>query len=361
MMMDSTNDAGPPDDGMRRRRRPRYSGTHPKRYDQKYKELNSAQYPGISEHVRAQGRTPAGTHIPILVREILETLKPQPGETVADCTLGYGGHAEAFWSRIRPDGRLLGLDVDGVQLERTRERLVQLGIPLHSHHSNYAGILKAIQAEGLDGVDILFADLGVSSMQIDDPTRGFSYKHDGPLDMRMDLRRKRTAADFLAILSAQEISAALNELADEPDHKQIADAIVRQRRNQPVTNTAELVRLIFDAKGITRDAWRRIASDHPNEPHPAARTFQALRILVNDELSGLKELLRVAPSCLRAGGRIGIITFHSGEDRLVKKVFEESRKKNFYTLLTEEPVRPSAEERRANPRSTPAKFRAAIC
>ena len=211
---------GPPP----RRRRPRYAGTHPRRFDQRYKERDPAKYPDMDAHVRAQGRTPAGTHVPIMVAEVLAALRPAAGEIVADLTVGYGGHALAFLERTAPDGRLIGLDLDGPQLEATRRRLAQVIAParLHLHHSHFAGLPKVLAAEGLTGVDIVFADLGLSSMKIDDPARGFSYKHDGPLDMRMDPRRPRNAADVLRTIAGDELARALHELADEPAHQQIA-------------------------------------------------------------------------------------------------------------------------------------------
>ncbi len=338
------------------RRRPRYRGTHPRRLEERYKELRPDAYPGIQARVRARGGTPAGTHVPVLVNEVLECLDPKPGEIVADCTIGYGGHAAEFLGRIRPGGCLIGFDLDAGQLERTRARLDGVeDARIRLYHSNFAGIARVLRAEGLDGYDILFADLGVSSMQVDDPARGFSYRHDGPLDMRMDERTRKTAADRLASMTAEELSAALRDLADEPDHEPIAEAVVRHRAQRPIERTLQLVDLILEAKGTSRREWRRRA--RRGELHPAARTFLALRILVNDELAGLAQLLRDAPWCLRPGGRIGIITFHSGEDRLVKKAFRQGLRSGDYAAIAEEVVRPTRQERRDNPRSTSAKLR----
>lgn len=352
----SDPDSGPPP----RRRRPRYTGTHPRRFDQRYKERDPDKYPDIEAHVRAQGRTPAGTHVPIMVNEILAALRPAPGEIVADATLGYGGHALAFLQRTAPAGRLVGLDLDGPQLELTGGRLAELVDPtrLLLHHSHFAGLPKLLAAEGLAGVDILFADLGVSSMQLDDPSRGFSYKHDGPLDMRMDLRRPRTAADVLQSITYDELATALRELADEPAYQQIAQAIIRCRSERAITRTAALVDVVLSALNLTRRTWRAAAG--PTDSHPAARTFQALRILVNDELQGLEQLLRVAPECMRPGGRLGILTFHSGEDRRVKHALRDSLRAGVYAEIAEQPQRPSPAERRSNPRCTAAKFRWAV-
>jgi 16S rRNA (cytosine1402-N4)-methyltransferase len=350
--------AGPPP----HRRRPRYPGTHPRRFEQRYKERDPDKYPGIDAHVRTQGRTPAGTHVPIMVNEVLAALRPAPGENVADLTVGYGGHALAFLERTAPDGRLIGLDLDGLQLEATGRRLAQAVDParVHLHHSHFAGLPKLLAAEGLTGVDIVFADLGPSSMQLDDPARGFSYKHDGPLDMRMDPRRPRTAADVLRTITCDELATALRDLADEPAHQQIAQAIIRCRSERAITRTETLVDVVLNALGLTRRTWRAAVAAGQSELHPAARTFQALRILVNDELQGLEQLLRVAPTCLQPGGRLGILTFHSGEDRRVKHALRDGLRGGVYTQIAEEPLRPGPVERRANPRSTPAKFRWAV-
>jgi len=312
---DETPPAGHPEP---HRRRPRYSGTHPKLPGQRYKELDAAAYPEIHDHVRDQGRTPVGTHVPVLVEEVLAALRPQPGDIVADCTIGYGGHAVEFIKRIGPTGRLIGLDVDAVQLERTAQRLGVSSTPdsapndtppaaaapqVTLHRSHFAGLGQVLGREGLDACDIIFADLGVSSMQVDDPERGFSYKYNGPLDMRMDTRRARGAAELLALLPVEELSAALRDLSDEPDHERIARSIARERALKPITRTWQLVDLVLAAKGSSRRAWRERPVEQRGDLHPAARTFQALRMLVNDEVSGLEQLLRIAPHCLRAADR----------------------------------------------------------
>ena len=339
------------------RRRPRYSGTHPKQFAEKYKELAIDDHPELLVHLRAKGKTPAGTHIPILVEPILAALAPAAGEVVADCTLGYGGHAAAFLERIGPTGRLVGLDIDGAELERTRQRLSALGGAVSVYRSNFAGIGAILQKEGLDGFDIIFADLGVSSMQIDNPARGLSYKHDGPLDMRMDDRHPQTAADLLGTLSERELSETLWELADEPDHAAIARQIVARRDAEPLASVAQLVELVLDVKGLTLKDWKRLVRETPGLLHPAARTFQAIRMLVNDELGALKALLRVAPYCLRQAGRIGIISFHSGEDRLVKKAFAAGVTDGIYRSASDDILVPDRDEIAANPRSRAAKFR----
>jgi len=351
------DDRGP----MKRSRRPRYSGTHPKAYAQKYKEHNIEAYPEIEAHLREKGTTPAGTHVPVLVAEVMEWLRPAPGEVVVDCTVGYGGHAMEFMKRIGPTGKLIALDVDAAELERTRQRLSKENVPVSFHHSNFAGIAKVLNKEGLDGFDIIFADLGVSSMQIDDPERGMSYKHEGPLDLRMDDRIRQTGADLLHSLSEEDLSNALWELADEPDHRKIARMIVTRRASEPITRTSQLIQTIFDAKDLDAKTWRKQQQAAGlGALHPAARTFQALRILVNDELGSLSELLRIAPYCLRPGGRIGVISFHSGEDRLVKQSFREGIRTGTYESTSRDVIVPQPEEIRANPRSASAKFRWAV-
>jgi 16S rRNA (cytosine1402-N4)-methyltransferase len=356
--MDMSESSGQGEGKPRRRRR--YSGSHPKRFEEKYKEHAIDAHPELLAHLRAKGKTPAGAHIPILVEEVLAALKPSAGEVAADCTIGYGGHAAQFMRRIGPGGKLVGFDVDGAELERTRKRLEALGTPMSLYRSNFAGIANVMGKEGLDGFDIIFADLGVSSMQIDNPGRGMSYKRTGPLDMRMDDRRKRTAADLLNTLSERELAEALWELADEPDYQAIAHDIVARRSVETFANTAQLVELIFDVKGLTDKDLKQQRQSNPGLPHPAARTFQALRMLVNDELGSLKELLRVAPYCLRPAGRIGVISFHSGEDRLVKHAFANGLREGVYQAAAFEAIVPQRNEIASNPRSASAKFRWAV-
>ncbi|MGE5293337.1 MAG: 16S rRNA (cytosine(1402)-N(4))-methyltransferase RsmH [Solirubrobacterales bacterium] len=343
----------------KRVRRPRYGGTHPRDYAQKYKEHNLQTYPEMEAHLRAKGNTPAGTHIPILVEEVMECLRPAPGEIVVDCTLGYGGHASEFLKRIGPTGKLIGLDIDGSELERTGQRLAQQGASVSLHRSNFAGIAKVLKQENLAGVDVIFADLGVSSMQIDNPERGMSYKHEGPLDMRMDDRLQRTGADLLRTVSEQDLAKALEEFSDEPDAQKIARRIVELRAKRPVTQTSQLVQAVFDAKRLTPETWKQ-QRDRLGSLHPAARTFQALRILVNDEMSALKAFLQKAPLCLKPGGRIGVISFHSGEDRLVKHAFRDGYRSGVYESTAREVIVPGNKEIRENPRSASAIFRWAI-
>jgi len=307
---------------------------------------------------RPWGRTRKGTHVPVMAREVLGCLRPAEGQTVVDCTIGYGGHAARFCRSIGPTGRLIGLDVDADQLARTRSRLADASPQVHLHHANFDRIRQVLTDEGVEAADVIFADLGLSSMQIDDAERGVSYKHaDAPLDMRMDRTAPKTAADVLAEISAEQLSAALAALADEEDHERIAAWIVRQREVAPLTRTSQLVRLIMDAKGLSKRSWRDDAQTRFGKLHPAAKTFQALRILVNDELTHLQRFLAAVPSCLAAGGRIGVISFHSGEDRLVKSALREGYDTGVYAHPAGKPLTPRPSEVRTNPRSASARFR----
>ncbi|MDD4889733.1 MAG: 16S rRNA (cytosine(1402)-N(4))-methyltransferase RsmH [Phycisphaerae bacterium] len=303
------------------------------------------------------GRGGAGEgHVPVLLNEVLHTLAPQPGQVVADCTLGSGGHAAALAKAVQPGGRVVAFDLDVWNLEKARRRLEAMHLPVSTHHANFTEIAAVMAAEGLDGFDIIFADLGVSSMQIDDPARGMSYRYDdAPLDMRMNPAAPRTAADLLMSLTEAELSAALWELADEPDHARIAQWLVGQRKTRPITTTGQLKELVFAAKGMVEKIWNKTAAYE--EAHPAMRTFQALRILVNDELASVRELLRLAPTRLRPGGRIGVISFHSGEDRLVKTAFRDGYVQGQYEAYSGQPIRPSSREVHHNPRSSSAKYR----
>jgi 16S rRNA (cytosine1402-N4)-methyltransferase len=344
-----------------RRRRQRYSGTHPKTFAQKYKEHNLSAHPELRDKLRAKGKTPAGSHIPVLVAEALEWLNPQVGQIMADCTLGFGGHCRAFCKLLGTTGKMVAFDMDGIELEKTKRRLENVQTPIIFKHSNFAGIEKAMREEQIEGFDIIFADLGVSSMQIDNPERGISYKNDGPLDMRLDTRIQKTAEDLINTLSAEEIGKALWEYSDEPDFEQIARMIVAQRQVQPITTIAQLMRLVFAVKGLTVNSFKKQQRTSKfGSLHPAARTFQALRILVNDELGSLKELLRVAPNCLKKGGRIGIISFHSGEDKLVKNSFRDGYANGVYSAFTKDAIVPKIKEVMANPRCSSAKLRIAV-
>ena len=334
-------------------RRARYRGTHPRRFGEKYKELAPERYPALNEQLRERGHTPAGQHVPILVDEVLVALAPQAGERGVDATLGWGGHAQRFLERIHPGGQLLALDADPAELPKTEARLRRLGADeatLLVRRTNFAGVRAAIDAAGWqEGVDFLFADLGVSSMQVDDPARGFSFKLDGPLDMRMNPNRGLSAAQWLARASAPTLAKALKDDADEPRALEIAEVLVGQ--SVPVQTTralADAVRHALDGRSSIDDIELSVR-----------RVFQALRIEVNDEFGALDALLRQLPDCLRAGGRVAFLTFHSGEDRRVKRAFEQAERASLFADVSREVVRPSWAEQRSNPRSRAAKLRSA--
>jgi 16S rRNA (cytosine1402-N4)-methyltransferase len=256
--------------------------------------------------------------------------------------------------RITPGGKLIGLDFDAGNIEVARANLAKVGGEFSLHHSNFAGLPGILAAEGLTQVNGILADVGVASPQIDDPSRGFSYRKPGPLDMRMDASRGQPASALLARMSEREIAEALLELGDETDAGQIARLIVERRKAKPIETTQELMKIVCDARDFTleRAAGAKL--------HPAARTFQALRMLVNRELANLGRLLAVAPQCLKPGGRVAIISFHSGEDRIVKKSFREEKREGVYSEISDEPVMASEAELRTNARSRSAKLRWAI-
>ena len=333
------------------RRRPRYPRTHPRRFDEKYKELAPERYPEIVPHVIARGRTPAGQHVPILVEEALEWLAPRPGERGVDATLGWGGHAQRLLERLAPDGQLLALDVDPMELPRTEARLRRLGFgeaALITRRTNFAGLRSALDSAAWhEGADFVLADLGVSSMQIDNPARGFSFADDGPLDMRMNPNRGLSAAEWLERATVAGLAAVLRDHADEPFAEDLARALVARRGT--LTTTLALARAVREAlAGRARDDDADLS---------VRRVFQALRIEVNDEFGALDALLRQLPGCLRPGGRVAGITFHSGEDRRVKQAFAQGGRDGLYASVARDVVRASSGERRVNPRSRAAKLR----
>jgi 16S rRNA (cytosine1402-N4)-methyltransferase len=300
--------------------------------------------------------TPEGEHRPVLLEEILRIFDPQPGQVVVDCTVGWAGHAAALLERIGPTGFLIGMDFDAENLPRARERLAAVGFPFHLEHANFAGLATVLGQLERPKINLLLADLGMSSMQLDDPERGFSYKRDGLLDMRMDRSRGRTAAQLLQTISEQELARALQELADEPNAALIAAAIVKNRES--LLRTRDLAHVIQQATGQLD--WRLHPGPGRWDLHPAARTFQALRILVNRELGNLENLLRVAPQFMAEGARLAILSFHSGEDRLVKSALRTGHVAGIYREIAVDPGRASYSERMSNPRSRSAKLRWAI-
>ena len=330
------------------RRRVRYSGKNPRRFEEKYKELRGDA--ATLAKVLESGKTPAGAHRPILVEEILAVLRPQPGERFVDATLGFGGHAGEILPRLQPGGVLLGLDIDPVEQPKTEARLRALGFDGSSlivHRGNYAGVAKFTAELGWNGVDGVLADLGLSSMQIDDPARGFSVKFDGPLDMRMNPKRGLSAAQWLEKVDATKLTAALRENADEPLAELIAGRLAGRRFQTTMELRSEIERVVREEKGVELEPIVR-------------RVFQAIRIEVNEEFSALDTFLRNLPFILNPGGRMAILTFHSGEDRRVKHAFKAGLAEGSYSEICRTVIRASAQEQHANPRSSSAKLRWAI-
>ena len=335
-------------------RRRRYAGRNPRAFHDKYKELNPEQYAADVEKVRASGRTPAGMHVPIMQREVLGCLRPRAGDVAVDCTLGWGGHAEAILECVRPDGRVIGIDVDPLELPRAEARLRAAGFGpdvFVARQGNFAGLPKVLAAEGLTRVDVILADLGVSSMQFDNPDRGFSYKGVGPLDMRMNPRTGESAAQLIARSREEDLARLLEQNADEPH----ADLIARLLKQQPLETTHATDRLL--RAGLISALPRLTKADIKMS---IRRTFQALRIAVNDEFSALDALLRLLPHCLAPGGRVAVLTFHSGEDRRVKKAFQAGLRAGVYSAVAGEVIRSAKEETFSNRRAAAAKLRWAV-
>ena len=345
-------DTSPASDAPRPPRRPRYAGKHPRQFALKYKE-----HRGDAEtlaKVAAAGKTPAGSHRPIMVDEVLECLAIGPGTTVADGTLGFGGHTGAFLDR---GACVHAFDVDPVEGPRTIARLRAAGHGedvLVFHQRNFAGIAATLAASGLPtGADALFVDLGLSSMQIDDPARGFTWKERGPLDMRLNPQRGITARQFLRETAAPKLEQILTENADEPLAAPLAAALA----GRDFTDTTSLADAV---RAVAAPLLRLRAGADDEIQRSVRRVFQAVRIAVNGEFTALDALLRSLPACVRPGGRAAILTFHSGEDRRVKHAFSALAATGSWELPPDQPLRPSAAEQRANPRSTSAKLRTII-
>jgi 16S rRNA (cytosine1402-N4)-methyltransferase len=335
------------DESPRPPRRKRYSGKNPRRFEDKYKEHDPARYGETIAKVIASGKTPAGSHIPILTEECLAALQLEAGMAGVDATLGYGGHASRILEKIAPDGKLIGLDLDPLELPKTVARLRGLGYGedrFEAVRSNYAGIAKALAERGLSEVDFVFADLGCSSMQFDDPSRGFSFKAAGPLDMRMNPGRGLSAADWLAKISAEKLETALHEHADEPRAESLALALA----GRSFPDTLALARAIRESVRVSNEDERELT---------VRRVFQAVRIAVNEEFTALDAFLRVLPKCLKPGARAAILTFHSGEDRRVKQSMKVGVRDGIYSEMSEGTITAGPEERRLNPRSSSAKLR----
>ena len=328
-------------------RRKRYSGKNPRRFEDKYKEHDPARYGETVAKVIASGKTPAGSHIPILVDECLVALDLTEGAFGVDATLGHGGHALKILEKISPGGKLIGLDVDPLELPKTEERIRAMGhgeAEFEAVRSNYAGIGKVLAVRGMRGVDFVFADLGCSSMQLDDPSRGFSFKFAGPLDMRMNPHRGLSAAEWLEKTNPLKLAAILHANADEPRAESLAEALAGRR----FAHTQALVQAIREAVRISGEDEMELT---------VRRVFQALRIAVNEEFVALDAFLRVLPECLKSGGKAAILSFHSGEDRRVKQAMREGVRTGIYSEMSDGVIMAGPDERRMNPRSSSAKLR----
>ena len=339
------------------KRRVRYKGTHPRNYKEKYKELNPEKYADTIEKVISKGSTPAGMHISICVQEILDFLQIKPGQKGLDATLGYGGHTSKMLECLKGEGHMYALDVDPIEIVKTRQRLLDAGYGsaiLTILQENFAN-LGAIAAEH-GPFDFMMADLGVSSMQIDNPERGFSYKTEGPLDLRLNPAKGVSAAERLAELDEEELTGMLIENSDEPYAVEIAKTVMsKRRRGMHIETTSQLACIIEEALAVVPEKERKEAVKKSCQ-----RTFQALRIDVNSEFEVLEAFLEALPQALASGGRVAILSFHSGEDRLVKKSFKRLLKEGVYAEIATEVIRPSAKECAMNGRARSTKMRWAI-
>ena len=350
-MNNQQNDAVP------HKRRVRYKGTHPKKFHEKYKEANPEKYADTIEKVIAKGSTPAGMHISIMVDEILDVLKIQPGERGLDATLGYGGHTKAMLQCLNGNGHMYALDIDPIESVKTKARLEAQGFGediLTIKHINFAKIDEVSKEAGK--FDFVLADLGVSSMQIDNPERGFSYKVDGPLDLRLNPEQGESVAERLKNITREEFVYMMQENSDEPYAVEIAKVVFDDmRRGKYIETTTDLKKAIEKAL-IYVPAKERTEAVKKS----CARVFQALRIDVNSEFEVLYEFLEKLPDVLNSGARVAILTFHSGEDRLVKKSFKQLAKEGIYSEISDEVIRPTAAECTRNPRAKSTKLRWAI-
>lgn len=338
-------------------RRVRYKGTHPKKYSEKYKELNPDKYQDTIERVIQKGSTPAGMHLPICVEEILDFLQIQPGMAGLDATLGYGGHSREMLKCLEGKGHLYGLDVDPIEIRKTEKRLRELGYGedlFTALHMNFACIDQVAEAYG--PFQFLLADLGVSSMQIDNPDRGFSYKNDGPLDLRLNPESGISAAERLKELTRDELAGMLRDNADEPYAEELAKAITAElKKGKKIETTTRLREVITQTLSFLPEKERK-----EGVKKSCARVFQALRIDVNSEYEVLNAFLQKLPDVMAPGGRIAILTFHSGEDRMVKKSFKELYKAGIYREIAADVIRPSAQECARNTRAKSTKMRWAV-
>ena len=337
--------------------------THPRNYKEKYKEHNPEKYADTIAKVIQKGSTPAGMHISIMVQEILDFLQIKPGMTGLDATLGYGGHTKAMLEKLEGNGHIYALDVDPIESAKTKERLKNQGFGeeiLTVRLQNFADIDLVTKDTGKK-LDFILADLGVSSMQIDNPERGFSYKVDGPLDLRMNPEKGESAAERLAEVNYEELVGMLYENADEPYAEEIARTVMNWRKKGRVIETTTHFKEVIE-EALSGIPEKEFAEKNRKEAvkKSCQRSFQALRIDVNSEFEVLYAFLNKLPEVLAPNGRVAILTFHSGEDRLVKRSFKELEKMGIYSEASKDVIRPSAEECVRNGRAKCTKMRWAI-
>ena len=339
------------------KRRVRYKGTHPRNYKEKYKEHQPDRYSETVERVIQKGSTPAGMHISICVNEILDILQIKAGEIGMDATLGYGGHTLEMLKCLDSKGHIYGTDVDSIELPKTEKRLRDLGYGediFTAVQTDFSNIDQVVSKSG--PLDFVLADLGVSSMQIDNPDRGFSFKFEGPLDLRLDPLKGQSATERLDNISQDELEGMFIENADEPYAREIAEAIISEiKKGKRIETTTQMQEIIANTLKNTPEKDKETAIKKSCQ-----RCFQALRIDVNDEFEVLYEFLEKLPDSLASGGRVAIMSFHSGEDRLVKKSFKKYFREGVYKEISSAPIRPSQEECNLNPRARSTKLRWAI-
>ena len=339
------------------KRRVRYKGKYPRKFEEKYKELQPEKYQDTVQHVIQKGNTPAGMHISIMVKEILDFLQIQPGQIGFDATLGYGGHTKAMLKCLKGQGHIYATDVDHEEAAKTKKRLEEQGFGedlLTIRLQNFCTIDQIAKEAG--GFDFILADLEVSSMQIDNPKRGFSFKTDGPLDLRLNQEAGISAAQRLDTITKEELAGMLEENADEPYCEEIAKAITDEvRKGKHIDTTFKLRQVIEKTLSFIPEKDRK-----ETVKKTCQRTFQALRIDVNNEFEVLYEFMEKLPGALKPGGRAAILTFHSGEDKLVKRALKEGYKAGIYEDYSRDVVRPSAKECAGNPRAHSTKMRWAV-
>lgn len=291
-------------------------------------------------------------HEPVLIGPVFDLLDPKPGQCVVDGTVGLAGHARLLAERVGPQGRLIGLDLDASNLDEAARRLEGVSCRCDLVKGNFADLPDHLSALGVDRVDRLLVDLGVSSNQLDDPERGFSFLHEGPLDMRLDRDQEETALELVNRLNERDLADLIYYNSQERLSRKIAKHICKVRRSGRIRTTRKLAETVAAAMRVD-------PASRKSKIHPATRTFLALRIVVNREIDNLRSLLEVAPRCLTTGGRFGVISFHSLEDREVKHDFKRRAKQGLYDLVTKRPVLADAQERETNARSRSAKLRVA--